>query len=89
MQTQNHTPAAAVKLRPTQAQGLDAPHWRLPAVLEYTGISRTSFLDMAKNGQAPRARKVPGRRIVLWRAEEIKAFMDGLPVASADDLSEV
>lgn len=89
MQTQNHTPDVAVKLRPTQPQGLNAPHWRLPAVLEYTGISRTSFLDMAKNGQAPQARKIPGRRIVLWKADEIKAFMDGLPVASTDDMSEV
>jgi predicted DNA-binding transcriptional regulator AlpA len=91
MQTQITAPAAAAatkKLRPSTAQDLSAAHWRLPLVLHFTGIPRTSFLAMAKNGQAPQARKIPGRRIVLWKAAEIKAFMDGLPVASVDDLIE-
>jgi predicted DNA-binding transcriptional regulator AlpA len=92
MQTQSTTTAAAaapaVKLRPTQPQDLSAPHWRLPAVLHFTGISRTTFLDMAAKGQAPQARKIPGRRVVLWKADEIRKFMDALPLATADDLIE-
>lgn len=88
MQTQTTTTAAAKVLRPTQPQDLSAPHWRLPAVIHFTGLSRTLFLEMAKNGQAPQARKIPGRRVVLWKADEIRKFMDALPLATADDLIE-
>ena len=89
MQTTTTAAAAATKtLRPSSAQDLSAPHWRMPAVLHYTGLSRTTFLDMVRAGEAPKARKIPGRRVVMWRATEVKAFMDALPLATADDVSE-
>lgn len=63
-----------------QPQSFDLPMWQLPTALAYTGISRTSWLGLVKAGKAPAPVKVPGRRIVRWRASDVRTWVDSLPV---------
>ena len=55
-----------------------ADWWRLPSVLDYTEVSRSTWLNLVKKGVAPKPRALPGTRAVVWKAEEVKAFMDSL-----------
>jgi predicted DNA-binding transcriptional regulator AlpA len=62
-----------------KVQNFDAPMWRLPTVLSFTGVSRTAWLDTVKSGAAPAPVRVPGRRIVLWPARDVKQWVEALP----------
>lgn len=72
-----------------QIQSFDCPMWRLPTVLGYTGVSRSTWLDLAKKGKAPAPVRVPGRRVVIWPAKDVKAWVESLPRATAADLAGV
>jgi len=62
----------------------DSPFWRLPTVLEFTSVSRSTWLDLVREGQAPSPRKFPGRRAVVWVADEVRQYMATLPAASVE-----
>ena len=56
---------------------------RLPDVVEATGMSSTTIWRREKNGEFPRRRRL-GANIVAWRSDEIKAFIEGLPLADEE-----
>jgi prophage regulatory protein len=51
---------------------------RLPAVIELSGLSRSSIYLMISNGNFPRQVSL-GTRAVGWRECVIHAWLDGLP----------
>jgi predicted DNA-binding transcriptional regulator AlpA len=60
-------------------QSIESPFWRLPTALQFTAISRSTWLDLVKAGEAPAPIKVPGRRVVVWNAREVRQWMECLP----------
>jgi len=52
---------------------------RLPQVIEYTGLSRSSILVMAKEGELdfPKPVKI-GKRAMGWRSHDIEAWLSNL-----------
>lgn len=46
---------------------------RLPACLQMVQIGRTAWLDMVKQGQAPRSVRIG--RATFWVASEVQAFI--------------
>lgn len=57
---------------------LEAPVWKLPSVLAYAATGRTAWLMGVKKGLMPKPVKIPGTRSVVWKAEEVKAWVEGL-----------
>ena len=57
--------------------GVNDELWRVPKILEKTGLGRTTFLGMAREGKAPKGIKI-SHRITVWRASEIQAFIEKL-----------
>jgi prophage regulatory protein len=51
---------------------------RLPAVMERTGLSKTTIYDHVRLGTFPAPRKI-GPRISAWREDEITTWMENLP----------
>ncbi len=49
---------------------------RLPSILAVYPVSRTSWLNGVKEGKYPAPVRL-GERTVAWRAEEIRALLDG------------
>ena len=56
---------------------------RLPDVVAAVGMSSTTIWRREKNGLFPRRRRL-GANIVAWRSDEIKAFIEGLPLADEE-----
>lgn len=48
---------------------------RLPEVLKFIPVSRSTFWAGIKTGRFPKPQKL-GPRITVWRVEDIKAFID-------------
>ncbi len=61
----------------------ETPYWRLPVVLNYAGVSRSTWLNLIKKGLAPAPRQFPGTRAVVWPADEVRDFMRGLEKTGA------
>jgi prophage regulatory protein len=59
--------------------------WRLPKVVERTGLSKTTIWRMTKAGTFPAPRQV-GASAVAWRSTEILKWIDDLPVVGAEAL---
>jgi prophage regulatory protein len=60
---------------------------RLPQVIEYTGLSRSSILEMAKTGSLnfPKPIKI-GKRAIGWRSHDIEVWLsDRLEIAEGND----
>jgi prophage regulatory protein len=55
--------------------------WRLPKVIERTGLKRASIYVMMREGRFPEARQI-GAKAVAWRSSDVLAWMHNLPVAS-------
>jgi prophage regulatory protein len=55
---------------------------RLPAVIELSGLSRSSIYLMISNGNFPRQVSL-GARAVGWRECDIHAWLEGLPHKTA------
>lgn len=53
---------------------------RLPEALKLTGHSRTSFLDLVREGEIPAPVRI-GKRAVAWRRGELLDWVNGLPRA--------
>lgn len=53
---------------------------RLPAVLELTGLKKSSIYAKSKKGTFPKPLKVSSRA-VAWRSDEINTWIDDLPRA--------
>ena len=56
---------------------------RLPDVCEVTGMSSTTIWRRERDGLFPRRRRL-GANLVAWRSDEIKAFIEGLPLADEE-----
>ena len=56
---------------PLQSEGLA----RLPTVLSFLGISKTSFMNGVKTGKYPRPIKI-GPRTSAWRVEDIRSLIN-------------
>lgn len=50
---------------------------RLPQILEFFPISKSTWWDGCRSGRFPKPVKL-GPRTTVWRAEEIKAFIEQL-----------
>lgn len=61
------------------AKNLDDAWWRLPRVLDYTAISRSKFLELVAQGLAPAPVRLPYSRVVVWRASDLRNWMNSLP----------
>lgn len=48
---------------------------RLPEVLKFIPVSKSTFWAGIKTGRFPKPQKL-GPRITVWRAEDIKAFIE-------------
>lgn len=48
---------------------------RLPAVLEATGLSRSTFYELMARGEFPRGRRIAGTKAVGWDSLEVEAFV--------------
>lgn len=59
---------------------LDEAFWRLPAVLERTGLSESQILRMEQESAFPRRRRI-GDRAVAWLASEVIQWMRDRPLA--------
>jgi predicted DNA-binding transcriptional regulator AlpA len=57
---------------------IESGWWRLPNVLKFTSIGRSTWLKMVKTGRAPKPIKLPGQRTVIWNAEEVKAWLESI-----------
>ena len=60
---------------------------RLPQVIEQTGLSRSSILEMAKTGilNFPKPIKI-GKRAIGWRSHDIEVWLsDRLEIAEGND----
>jgi len=60
---------------------------RLPQVIEQTGLSRSSILEMAKAGTLdfPKPIKI-GKRAIGWRSHDIEVWLsDRLEIAEGND----
>lgn len=53
---------------------------RLPEALRITGHSRTSFLDLVREGEIPAPVRI-GKRAVAWRRGELLDWVEGRPRA--------
>ena len=62
--------------------------WRLPEVLQQTGLSRSTIYEMISRGEFPRQVKL-GRRAVGWNATDVEEWIhskvDSIP---SDRLSD-
>lgn len=59
---------------------LDEAFWRLPTVLDRTGLSESQILRMEQDGDFPPRRRI-GERAVAWLASEVIQWMRGRPLA--------
>ncbi len=50
---------------------------KLPAVIEATGLGRSTIYRMMAEGTFPKSIKI-GARAVAWRESDIKEYLDGL-----------
>ena len=57
--------------------------WRLPKVIERTGLARATIYVMIREGRFPEPRQV-GAKAVAWRSTDVLAWMHGLPVAKVE-----
>ena len=57
---------------------------RLPAVESITGWSRTTIWRREQAGDFPKRRRI-GPHLIAWRSDEIEAWVEGRPVAVAED----
>jgi len=53
------------------------PLLRLPEVMELIPISKDTWKKGSKNGTYPKPIKI-GKRAVAWKAEDIRAFCNGM-----------
>jgi prophage regulatory protein len=58
----------------------DLEFWRLPRVMEKTGMGRTLIYDMVRDGRFPDARQL-GAQATAWRSDEVLAWMAAQPPA--------
>ena len=56
---------------------------RLPAVLQRTGLSRSTVYVLMKAGKFPRPRRI-GARAVGWSEDEIEAWINACPRGGSD-----
>lgn len=53
---------------------------RMPAVLERTGLSKSTLDRRMKAGQFPRPVKLAGTRLVAWRSDDIARWIESQPI---------
>ncbi len=53
---------------------------RKPAVLERTGMSKSTLDRKMKAGQFPRPVKLAGTRLVAWRSDDIARWIESQPI---------
>ncbi len=58
--------------------------WRLPAVMEHTGLSRSTIYNKISNDEFPRSINL-GSRSVGWISEEVEQWILGRIEASRAD----
>ena len=65
----------------------DAPlTWRRRQVERVTGLGTTSLYKLVAQGRFPRGRRVPGcPGLVVWLADEVRAWLEALPPADPHD----
>ena len=49
--------------------------WRLPRVMEETGLSRSTVYELIAKDEFPRSIKI-GRRAVAWRSSQVDAWKE-------------
>ncbi len=57
---------------------------RLPQVLALVPVSKSSWWEGCKTGRYPKPVKL-GPRTTVWRAEDIRAFIEGYSQGAAPD----
>lgn len=65
---------------------LDEALWRLPTVLERTGLSESEILRREQEGSFPSKRRI-GERAVAWLASEVVTWMRSHPRAAETGLA--
>lgn len=60
---------------------------RLPQIMELVPISKSAWWDGCRTGRFPRPVKL-GPRTTVWRAEEIKAFIENVGIQCQSDSHE-
>ena len=57
---------------------------RLPQVLALVPVGKSSWWEGCKSGRYPKPVKL-GPRTTVWRAEDIRAFIEGFSQEAADE----
>lgn len=57
---------------------------RLSQIMEFIPISKSAWWDGCRTGRFPKSVKL-GPRITVWRAEEIKAFIENAGIKTDGD----
>lgn len=55
---------------------------RLPQVLKFIPVSRSTWWAGVKEGRYPKPVKTLGKRITAWRCSDIRVFIDALDKAA-------
>ena len=64
----------------------EALTWRRRTVEAKTGLGTSTLYKLMREGRFPRGRRVPGAPgVVLWLADEVRAWLDALPEADPHD----
>ena len=60
--------------------------WRRRQVEQKIGLSTSTLYSLIRAGRFPRGRRVPGAPgVVVWFADEVRAWLDALPEADPHD----
>lgn len=69
--------ATATDGEPSPSSNDPTALWRLPDVLKHVPLSRSTWLAGVKSGRYPQPVRLSNRRVV-WRAADIRAFLESL-----------
>jgi predicted DNA-binding transcriptional regulator AlpA len=50
---------------------------RAPAAANYVGMGRSKFLQLVKDGQAPKPKK-PSKGVTIWDRADLDRWIDGM-----------
>ena len=60
--------------------------WRRKDVERLTSLGTSTLYSLIRAGRFPRGRRVPGAPgVVVWHADEVRAWLDALPDADPHD----
>lgn len=57
-----------------QTHSEDLEFWRLPMVVQKTGLSKSELYRRIEAGTFPRAKRYPGSKVTFWPSTAVRAW---------------